>query len=368
MNLLYTCSPGCRDPLHGHALPGAPGRGNRPPTIDVHCHYLNTAVAAKAAVLEPARYDPTTIFANALTRETNARQMSVRAPQLSDVTRRLADMDRMGVDVQVVSPAPFQYYYFAEAATGAMLARQVNEGMAELVASHPSRLAALGTVPLQDAERATQELAHAMSGLGLRGVEIGTNVNGLNLTDPRLRLDRFFALANELEAVVFLHPVGYTEAGRLTDHYFNNVIGNPLETTVAASHLIFDGYVARYPRIKFLLAHGGGYLAHYWARMDHAWRGRADCRTAIDQAPSSFLKQMYFDTVVFDPTLLGRLIEQYGADHVLLGSDYPYDMGDDDPAGLLATVTGLPSADQALVLGGNAARLFGLTVAPASPR
>ena len=211
-----------------------------------------------------------------------------------------------------------------------------------------------------------QELGHAMSGLGLRGVEIGTNVNGLNLTDPRLGLDRFFSLADELGAVVFLHPVGFTEAGRLTNHYFNNVIGNPMETTVAASHLIFDGYVARYPRIKFLLAHGGGYLAHYWARMDHAWRARADCRTVIEEAPSEFLKRMYFDTVLFDPKLLGRLIEQYGADHVLLGTDYPYDMGEEDPVGLLAAVTGLPPAEQALVLGGNAARLFGLTVASAA--
>jgi aminocarboxymuconate-semialdehyde decarboxylase len=365
--MLYTCGPGCRDPQHGHGTPGKAGRGHRLPTIDVHCHYLNRAVAAKAAALEPARYDPSTIFANELTRQTNARQMSERAPQLSDIARRLADMDRMGIDVQVVSPAPFQYHYFAEAATGAALAREVNEGMAELVASHPSRFAALGTVPLQDPERAMQELGRAMSALGLRGVEIGTNVNGMNLTDPRLGLDRFFAMADELGAVVFLHPVGYTEAGRLTDHYFNNVIGNPLETTVAASHLIFDGVVARYPNIKFLLAHGGGYLAHYWARMDHAWRARPDCRTVIHKLPSDYLKQMYFDTVVFDPKLLGRLIEQYGADHVLLGSDYPYDMGDDDPAGLLAAVNGLAAADQALVLGGNAVRLFGLDVAPAVP-
>jgi aminocarboxymuconate-semialdehyde decarboxylase len=359
MNMLYTCGPGCRDPRHGHDRPATAPGGARGPTIDVHCHYLNRAVAAKAAALEPARHDPSTIFANELTRATNVRQMSERAPQLSDIARRLADMDRMGIDVQVVSPAPFQYHYFAEPAIGAALARETNEGLAALVSQHPGRFAALGTVPLQDPERAMQELRHAVGVLGLRGVEIGTNVNGLNLTDPRLGLDRFFALAEELQAVVFLHPVGYTEASRLTDHYFNNVIGNPLETTVAASHLIFDGVLARHPNLKVLLAHGGGYLAHYWARMDHAWRARADCRTVIDRTPSDYLKQMYFDTVVFDATLLARLVEQYGADHVLLGSDYPYDMGDEDPAGLLAAV-GLAPADQALVLGGNAARLFNL--------
>src|SRR6188768_1640784 len=151
MNMLYTCGPDCRDPLHGHARLASAERRTRGPAIDVHCHYLNRAVAAKAATLEPARYDPSTIFANELTRATNARQMSERGPQLSDVARRLTDMDRMGVDLQVVSPAPFQYYYFAEPAAGAALARQTNEGLAELVAQHPSRLAALGTVPLQDA-------------------------------------------------------------------------------------------------------------------------------------------------------------------------------------------------------------------------
>lgn len=387
--MLFTCSPNCRDPRHRHqgVLPslaasdagrpasrasspadGQRGGGNAAAapdglTIDVHCHYLNTRVAAKAAALEPARYDPSTIFANDLTRATNARQMADRAAQLSDIPRRLADMDRMGIDVQIVSPAPFQYYYFSDPATGSALAREVNEGMQALVAGTPDRFAALGTVPLQDNTLAMRELEHGMTRLGLRGVEIGTNVNGLNLTDPRLGLERFFALANELEAVVFLHPVGFTQGERLTEHYFNNVIGNPMDTTIAASHLIFDGFVARFPRVKFLLAHGGGYLAHYWARMDHAWRARPDCRTAIDEAPSTFLRRMFFDTVVFDPTLLGRLVEQYGADHVLLGSDYPYDMGDEDPAGLVAAVAGLAPAERQLILGGNAARLFGLPVA-----
>lgn len=365
--MLYTCSPGCRDPRHGHRRVLWPAGTPRPPTVDVHCHYLNPKVAAKAAALEPARHDPSTIFANELTRTTNQAQMRERGPQLTDVTRRLADMDRMAVDVQVISPAPFQYHYFAPPATGAALSREVNEGLQALVASHPTRFAALGTVPLQDPALACAELTHAMVHLGLRGAEIGTNVNGLNLSDPKLGLEPFFALANEMQAVLFLHPVGYTEAGRLTEHYLNNVIGNPLETTVAASHLILDGVVARYPGIRFLLAHGGGYLAHYWARMDHAWQARPDCRGQIDRPPSHWLAQMNVDTVLFDPVLLGRLIERQGADRVLMGSDYPYDMGDDDPVGLVASVAGLSEADRARVLGGNASRLFGLQLAAPCP-
>lgn len=381
--MLYTCAPGCRDPRHHHTSAisqvTAPGPMPEPPwedaagggrhgafsstaarRIDVHCHYLQPVVAAKVAHLEPARHDPSTVFANALTRETNQRQMQERSVALTDVARRLQDMDRMGVDLQVVSPAPFQYYYFTPPALGAALSREINEGMRALVDGHPGRFAALGTVPLQDAGFAMRELEHAMTNLGLRGAEIGTSVNGMDLTDPRLGLERFFALANELEAVLFLHPVGFTEGGRLLDHYLNNVIGNPLETTVAASRLIFDGVAARYPKIKFLLAHGGGYVASYWARMDHAWKARADCRTVIAEAPSRYLEKMYLDTVVFEPALLSNLIARYGASQVLMGSDYPYDMGEEEPVRLIESVAGLRDQERALILGGNAERVFGL--------
>jgi aminocarboxymuconate-semialdehyde decarboxylase len=183
-------------------------------------------------------------------------------------------------------------------------------------------------------------------------------VNGLDLTDPVLGLEPFFAKAQELGAVIFMHPIGFTQGGRLVDHYFNNVIGNPMETTIAASHLIFDGVLKRHPRLKVILPHAGGYLAHYWARMDHAWRARADCRTVIDRPPSSYLKRMYFDTIAFHPAMLRHMVDQYGADHVLLGSDYPYDMGVDDPLGFIAGVPGLNQAQRAAIEGGNAARLL----------
>lgn len=381
--MLYTCAPGCKDPQHQHGLTTSlsrvprntddPPEGSEPNSssdftrlsksarrIDVHCHYLQPRVAAKVAHLEPAKYDPSTVFANALTRATNEKQMRERSVALTDVARRLQDMDRMGVDLQVVSPAPFQYYYFTTPSLGATLAREINEGMSALVKAHPSRFAALGTVPLQDAALAMRELEYGMTELGLRGAEIGTSVNGMDLTDPKLGLEPFFALANELEAVLFLHPVGFTEGSRLLDHYFNNVIGNPLETTVAASKLIFDGVAARYPKIKFLLAHGGGFLASYWARMDHAWSARADCRTVIAQAPSSYLEKMYLDTVVFDPALLSNLIKRYGVNQLLMGSDYPYDMGEETPVRLVESVTGLSEPERLLILGGNAERIFGL--------
>jgi aminocarboxymuconate-semialdehyde decarboxylase len=158
-----------------------------------------------------------------------------------------------------------------------------------------------------------------------------------------------------------MHPNGFTEAQRLTNHYFNNVIGNPLETTIAASHLIFDGVMARNPKLKVILAHGGGYLAHYWARMDHAHRARPDLKTVIKKKPSSYLERFYFDTITFDPDMLGHLIQRFGADHVLLGTDYPYDMGEVDPLGLIASVKKLSKADKALIQGGNAQNVLRVT-------
>jgi aminocarboxymuconate-semialdehyde decarboxylase len=373
--LFYTCTPGCTDPTHQHAratsaaarAPAtkatasrtiARSRTGKTKVVDLHCHYLNPEVNAKTAHLNAAQHDPSVVFADQLTRDTNVKQMKTRAPKLTGVTERLKDMDRMGVDIQAVCPAPFHFFYFTEPDTGAELARQVNEGIAKIVADTPERFVGLGSVPLQDAQLAVRELDYAVKELGLRGVEICTNVNGKNLADPALGLEKFFARCEELGIVIFMHPLGYTQADRLTHHYFNNVIGNPLDSTVAVSDLIFSGVMARHPRLKIVVAHGGGYIAHYWARMDHAWRARPDCRTMIKRRPSSYLEKFYFDTITFDPEMLSRLIQRFGADHVVLGTDYPYDMGEEDPLGLVAQVKRLPKAERDLVVGGNAARLL----------
>jgi len=326
--------------------------------VDIHCHYANPDVAAKVADRNPGQYEPSVKFANALTRETNVKQMRDRAAKLSSIEVRLKDMDRMGIDIQAVSPAPQQTYYWTEPGEGAQLARQVNERLAEIVAKWPDRFVALGTVPLQDADLAISELIFLSKNLGLRGVEINPSVNGMDLTDKRLMLEKFFAKAQELDLVIFMHPIGFTQGERLLDHYFNNVIGNPLETTVAVSHLIFDGVMERYPKLKIVLPHAGGYLAHYWARMDHAWRARPDCRTVLKKKPTESLEKFYFDTITFDRTMLRQLVQRYGAEHVLLGTDYPYDMGMEDPVGFIEKTEKLTADEKKRIQGLNAARLL----------
>jgi aminocarboxymuconate-semialdehyde decarboxylase len=234
----------------------------------------------------------------------------------------------------------------------------VNDRLAEIVATWPERFVALGTVPLQQVDLAVAELERCVKELGLRGVEINPSVNGMDLTDPQLKLEKFFAKAQALDVVIFMHPIGFTQGARLVDHYFNNVIGNPMETTIAASHLIFDGVMQRHPKLKIVLPHAGGYLAHYWARMDHGYRARPDCRTVIKRPPSSYLGKMYFDTITFDPGMLRLMIDRFGPGHVLLGTDYPYDMGEEDPLALIGSVRGLKRAEKDMIEGGNAARLL----------
>jgi aminocarboxymuconate-semialdehyde decarboxylase len=347
--------PSARQAASARTMKNAKGRGLR---VDIHCHYLNVEVAARVASLRPMDHEPLHIYSNPLTHDVNARQMKERGEMLTSIEIRLRDMDKMGIDIQAVSPAPFQYYYWTEPELGAELARQINDRIAGVAASRPDRFVGIGTVPLQDADFAVTELERMVNELGMHGVEINTNVNGLDLTDKKLRLEKFFRKAQELDTVIFLHPMGFTQAERLCDHYFNNVIGNPMDTTIAASHLIFDGVMKRNAKLKIVLAHGGGYLAHYPGRMDHAHSARKDCRVEIKSSPTSYLKKMYFDTITFDPAMLRFMVDYYGADHVLLGTDYPYDMGDFDPIGSVKAIPKITGVEKELIMGANAAKLL----------
>ena len=376
--MMFTCvTPGCNQPEHhhlamaaarkggskaarskGHAKTVVRDRKGRALKVDIHCHYLNRDAAAKLAHLNPSQYEPSVKFASQLTREVNVKQMQDRAPKLSTIEVRIADMDRMGIDIQAVCPAPQQTYYWTEPGLGLEVSRMINDRLAQIVATWPDRFVALGTVPLQNVGLAVAELERCVKQLGLRGVEINPNVAGRELTDPSLNLDRFFAKARELDIVIFMHPIGFTQGERLMDHYLNNLIGNPLDTTVGTSHLIFGGVMERHPGLKIVLPHAGGFLGHYWARMDHGWRARPDCRTIIKKAPTSYLKKFYFDTITFDPEMLRNLIDKFGATQVLLGTDYPFDMGEEDPVGLINSVPRLPSAEKERIMGGNAVRLL----------
>jgi aminocarboxymuconate-semialdehyde decarboxylase len=306
------------------------------------------------------RPDPRASVYTEETRILTRRQDADRTPHLTDLARRMRDFDAMGLDAQVISPAPGQCYYGVPPEIGIQAARMVNEGIAEIAARLPDRIpAALGSVALQaGGAAAAEELEHCVKLLGLKGVEVLAHVGDLELSDPGFEL--FWARAESLGAVVFIHPSGFTEPRRFGRFYFSNVIGNPLDTTMALHHLIFDGVLERYPGLKIIAAHGGGYLPAYSGRIDHAWGARSDAHGDLPKPPSFYLKKIYLDTIVFTPWQLAALVDLFGVDRILLGTDYPYDMGEYDPIGHINSVASLSGEDRAAIAGGNARVLLGI--------
>jgi aminocarboxymuconate-semialdehyde decarboxylase len=337
---------------------GRPGREVRPRsvTIDVHAH---VGVPRAAELVKPhlaADAMPLVTFADAATRALNQQQEADIVAR-AGLDRRLADMDAMGLDMQVILPPPPQCYYAVPLDIAVEAARLVNDGIAEFVTQQPDRLKGFGSVPMPDGEEAAKELERCVTGLGFRGVEVLTNVNGRELSDPAFA--PFWKKAEELSALVVIHPNGFTHAARLERFYFNNVIGNPLETTIALHYLIFDGVLERHPNLKILAVHGGGYLASYAGRIDHAWGARSDAHGDLPHPPTTYLKRIYFDTVVFTPHQLQELVRLYGAEHILMGTDYPFDMADYDPVGHVCGA-GLDESAVAAICGGNVKRLLGI--------
>ena len=327
------------------------------PVIDTHGHLLVPEANALAeghpreaadAAAERASFSAASIAANQA-------QISRVWPQLTSVARRLADLDAIGVDIQLVGPMPM-HRYWAEPDLAAKLTTVTNEAVAAHCADGAGRLLGLGTLPLQHPALAVRELERAVSELGLKGVSVSTNVDGRELADPAF--DPVWEAAAGLGAVVFVHPWGCSLGSRLATHFLGNTFGQPAETALALSHPIFDGALDRHPRLKLLAAHGGGFLPTYIGRSDHAWEQRPDARGCA-QPPSSYLRRIWYDALVYTPQALRHLIEAAGSDKVVLGTDYPFDMGVTDPVER-ATAAGLPASDLTAILSGNAAALFGI--------
>lgn len=325
--------------------------------VDIHCHLAVAAAETQIRAAIPG-FSFAMPFSSPASDAVTAKLFAKLGPALNGVEQRLIDMDRLGIDVQAISPSPGQYFYFTDPDLGLELSRTINDGIAEAVASHPDRLVGMGTVPLQAPELAIAEMKRCVNELGLRGIEISSNVNGRELAEDDFR--PFFAAAEELGILLFLHPLGFTHGQRLSEHYLTNIVGNPLESTIALSHLIFGGVLDALPGLKLCVAHGGGYLSGYWGRMDHAYRAREECRIHIGREPSSYLRDVWFDTLVFDQDQLDGLIRTHGSDRLCMGSDYPFDMAEPDPVGFHCR---LDDETRAKILGLNAAALLGLEVA-----
>lgn len=344
-------------PSSARPRPANPGR-LATTTVDSHAHVL----IPEAAKYMVPHVDPKRIamikHSNAETNMVNAQQEKDRGPvAMQDIEDRMQVLDKQGINMQVVAPPPPQCYYQSPVEHAVHASRMVNDGIAEWVARRPDRFAGLGTVPLQDPEASASELARAVGELGLKGVMLLTNMDGEEISAERFR--PFWAKAEELGAVVMIHPNGFTGGERLTEYYFSNVLGNPLETTTALHYIIFNGLLRDMPDLKIFAVHGGGYLPAYSGRIDHAWGARKDCHSDLPEPPTQYLKKVWIDSVVFTDHQLEYLVAQYGADKVIMGSDYPFDMADYDPVEHIAS-SALTDDEKAKVAGLTAMDLFSL--------
>jgi aminocarboxymuconate-semialdehyde decarboxylase len=318
--------------------------GTRVRTVDVHAH---CAVPEAVQLFEAA----------------TGTKVAVPDTLLLASAARLQAMDEQGIDVEALSINPFWYGTARDVAAQVITAQ--NERLAEFCASDPDRFVAFASVALQYPDLAAKQLEDGVRRYGLRGAAIGGSVNGRELAD--VEFHPFWAAAEELQTLVFIHPQGCAEltaSGRLRGNgLLDNVIGNPLETTIALSHLIFEGTLDRFPGLRILAAHGGGYLPSYAGRSD------AGCRTfpgqcappgTLTRAPTEYVRQLYYDTIVFTPEALRHLAAETGATQLMLGTDYPYPWTRTAVDHILET-PGLTDDERISILGGTAARLLALT-------
>jgi aminocarboxymuconate-semialdehyde decarboxylase len=278
-------------------------------------------------------------------------------PVLSDLAARLAAMDATGVDVQLLSSWIDLTAYALEGEAGAEYSRRFNEIITAEAGRHPDRLTPLGTVPLQDPRRAAAELDYAVRELGMAGVQIATTVDGTDF--DRAGLDPFWEAAAGIGCLVVIHPCDPLPGVDLSRNFLDNMVGRPAESTIAVAHLLFNGVLERYPGLVICVVHGGGFLPYQLGRMQRGFEAvpRLAARN-ISTPPTELARRLYYDTVLHDPAPLAFLVGHLGADHVLMGTDYPFPMGDPTPVDTVDSIPGLTDEARQLILGGNVARLL----------
>jgi aminocarboxymuconate-semialdehyde decarboxylase len=325
-------------------------------TFDVHAHVVVPEITRGAGYEEPWRPHVFKDDEGAQVVEMGGTQIRAAISEFVDIDGILAAQDDAGVDRVLLCPWVPLLYYDAEPEEGLTRARIQNDALAVLARDHPDRVTALGALPLQDPELATRELQDMMAGGELKGVEVAASVRGVFLGDDRF--EPFWEAAESTGAVVFIHPTtrGF-DSPAFRDYYLWNTVANPLETATAGAHMVVAGVMERHPELRVLLAHGGGALLAVRGRLRHAHGFQPQAKSRLRESPEDSIRRFYFDTLTHDDALLRALIDYAGPDHVLLGSDYPFDMGDQRH---VDTVRGLGLAPdvEAAILAGNAERLL----------
>ena len=274
-----------------------------------------------------------------------------------DADAKVEGMDRKGIDVSVISVTPVVFFYWLAADAGIKASRIMNDGIARMAARRPDRLRGMATLPMQDMDAAVAELERVVKEHGFRSIELGCRIRGELLSEPKFR--PVLRRAQELKVFVFTHPyVAGALSPDLGCYYLGNLAGLPLDTTLMAAHLMFGGALDELPGLNVVLAHGGGYLPYQIGRLAHGYEVRKEARANTPNSPAVLLRRFYFDALTHDAAALKFLVEKAGADRVTIGTDAPFDMAEENP---LAMIASLPLSDEQRerILGGNALRLLG---------
>ena len=326
-------------------------KGNKPPVIDMHSHVLPRAMV-EAIRQRPSDFGMTvrgTGADEALVRDDN--HGSPLFPEFHDVDAKIAGMDRKGIDISVLSVTPVVFFYWLDADKGLDAARVLNDGIAAMVASRPTRFRGMATLPMQDVDAAVAELERATR-------EHGFRIKGDLVSDAKFR--PVLKRAAELKVAVFAHPyIAGALPKDLCSYYLGNTHGLPFDTALMASHLMLDGTLDALPDLDFILAHGGGHLPYQFGRLDHGYHVRKEAKANTSNPPESQLHRFRFDSLTHDVESLRFLIRRVGADRVMIGTDAPFDMAEDDPLGMLAQVDGLTDAERERILSLNALEVLG---------
>lgn len=271
---------------------------------------------------------------------------------------KLEDMDERYIDVSVMSLSPTLFYYWIGRKDAVAFARMANESLAKTAAASGGRIAGVAALPMQDPAAAAEELRHSVQELGMKGAHIGSSVEDRLLDDDSFT--PFWEAANELSVPIMLHPYYVGPKPGLEDYYLTNTLGNPWDTALAASRLIYSGLFDRFPNLKVVLVHGGGFLPYQMGRLDHAWNVRPEPKARIQRAPSEYLEFFHFDTITHNDQALTWLAAFVGPEKVMLGTDLPYDMGDFDPVSRVSRAIADGARDK--ISGSNAISLFDLSL------
>lgn len=276
-----------------------------------------------------------------------------------DLSTKLEKMEDSNVDLSVLSSAPPLFYYWADSELSLYVAQMINDELLDYIQQVPDKFRMMATVPMNNVENAVQELERiVMKGSGLvRFVQIGTNIEGRQLEDPIF--EPFFIAAEKLGVTVFLHPYYIGNKPGLENYYLTNLVGNPMDTTIAAVNLMFSGFMERHPNLNICLAHGGGYLPYQIGRLQHGYKVREEPKFNGAALPSENFKRFHFDTITFEKKAIEYLVNIAGSDKVMLGSDFPFDMGDNQGVEMVQSLQ-INEQDKENILRNNASGLLGL--------